>query len=402
MNFTEPYCSVSELTQEIKKVLEYQVAPRWIRGEIGNMSEPSSGHWYFNLKDANSMIRCCMFKFSQSGAAVKPREGMEVILFGTISVYVARGETQIIVSKLVEFGVGALAITFELLKKKLEAEGLFAQERKKELPTAIDTIALITSPTGAAQHDVVVTLEKRWPLMEVNFYHTTVQGQGSVEAVCHALQQAYLDTSNQVILLVRGGGSLEDLWTFNEEKIIRLIAKSPVPIISGIGHENDFTLTDFVADVRASTPTAAAVLVTLDQFEVRETISHYSDNIKHTMYTLLEQHAMELDYKQRTLAHHHPHMLVEHLENSIQNKQDKLQYYWKSVFDKKSYQLSELINSLRLNNPMALLQRGYAIVQDQSGRLITDSAALTEGQVVKTKVATGEFSSKVTSIDSVK
>src|SRR5271155_621409 len=253
--------TVSELTARIRDLLGRSFADLWVEGEISNCREAQSGHIYFTLKDDRAQVRCVFFKQQQRGIKFRPEDGLHVTVRGAISVYESRGEYQIYVESLDPVGRGALQLAFEQLKKRLEAEGLFSAERKKPLPMLPSRIGLITSPRGAAVRDVVRILRRRFHNVHLTVYPVRVQGEGAAAEIVRALQFFNRQKTVDVLILARGGGSLEDLWPFNEEALARAIADSAIPVISGVGHETDFTIADFVADVRASTPSAAAELV---------------------------------------------------------------------------------------------------------------------------------------------
>src|SRR5499427_8331551 len=258
---TRTVLTVSELTARIRDLLARNFTDIFVQGEISNCREAQSGHIYFTLKDDRAQIKCVFFKQEQRGVKFRPEDGLQFTVRGTISVYEQRGEYQIYVEKIEPVGLGALQLAFDQLKKRLEAEGLFAAERKKPLPLLPSRIGLITSPRGAAVRDVVRILLRRFPNVHLTVFPVRVQGEGAAQEVVKALKFFSAKKFVDVLMLVRGGGSLEDLWAFNEEIVARAIFDSQIPVISGIGHETDFTIADFVADVRASTPSAAAELV---------------------------------------------------------------------------------------------------------------------------------------------
>jgi exodeoxyribonuclease VII large subunit len=257
--------SVSRLNREAKLLLESGLGVIWVEGEISNFSRPSSGHWYFTLKDRDAQLRCAMFRQRNALAAFGPREGQLVLARGRVSLYEARGDFQLLVEYLEEAGIGALQRAFTELQSRLAAEGLFAPERKRSLPAVPGRIGVITSPTGAAIRDILHTLAKRFPASEVLIYPVPVQGAAAAPAIVAALDLASARQECDVLILARGGGSLEDLWAFNDERVARAISRCTIPLVTGIGHEVDFTIADFVADVRAPTPTAAAQLVVPDR-----------------------------------------------------------------------------------------------------------------------------------------
>jgi exodeoxyribonuclease VII large subunit len=290
--------TVSDLTALIRDLLARNFTDVSVQGEISNCRPATSGHIYFTLKDERAQVRCVFFKQQQRGMKFRPEDGLKVTVRGSLSVYEARGEYQIYVESVEPLGRGALQVAFEQLKKKLDAEGLFDPARKKALPLLPSRIGLITSPTGAAVRDVVRILKRRFPNVHLSLFPVRVQGEGAAEEIVQALAHFNRKRSADVILMVRGGGSIEDLWAFNEEKLARAIASSAIPVISGVGHETDFTIADFVADVRASTPSAAAELVVQTR---REFDKHVAD-LRESLESLVRYRLLELSRRVHELA----------------------------------------------------------------------------------------------------
>jgi len=290
--------TVSDLTARIRDLLARNFTDVSVQGEISNCRPATSGHIYFTLKDERAQVRCVFFKQQQRGMRFRPEDGLKVTVRGSVSVYEARGEYQIYVESLEPLGRGALQVAFEQLKKKLDTEGLFDPARKKALPLLPSRIGLITSPAGAAVRDVVRILKRRFPNVHLSLFPVHVQGEGAAEEIVQALAHFNRKRSADVILVVRGGGSIEDLWAFNEEKVARAIASSVIPVISGVGHETDFTIADFVADVRASTPSAAAELVVQTR---REFDKHVAD-LRESLETLVRYRLLELSRRVHELA----------------------------------------------------------------------------------------------------
>ena len=290
--------TVSDLTARIRDLLARNFTDVSVQGEISNCRPATSGHIYFTLKDERAQVRCVFFKQQQRGMKFRPEDGLKVTVRGSVSVYEARGEYQIYVESVEALGRGALQVAFEQLKKKLDAEGLFDPARKKALPLLPSRIGLITSPAGAAVRDVVRILKRRFPNVHLSLFPVHVQGEGAAEEIVQALAHFNRKRSADVILMVRGGGSIEDLWAFNEEKVARAIASSVIPVISGVGHETDFTIADFVADVRASTPSAAAELVVQTR---REFDKHVAD-LRESLESLVRFRLLELSRRVHELA----------------------------------------------------------------------------------------------------
>jgi len=298
--------SVSRLNREIRFLLEDHFPAVWIEGEISNFSAPSSGHWYFSLKDSNAQVRCAMFKPQNRYLTILPKEGMHILLKARVSLYEGRGDYQLLVEHLEEVGEGRLRQEFEILKKRLLTAGLFDESHKKSIPTFPKTIGIITSATGAAVHDILSVLNRRFPSVGIIIYPTLVQGSTAASTIVSAIQTANQRNECDVILLARGGGSLEDLWPFNEEKVAYAIYDSHLPIISGIGHEVDFTIADFVADYRAPTPSAAAELITPHKNDLLKMIQNLQRQMTLLIKTQLQQFQQNLMWSQKQLQHQHP------------------------------------------------------------------------------------------------
>jgi exodeoxyribonuclease VII large subunit len=298
--------SVSRLNREVRAVLERGLGVLWVQGELSNFSQPGSGHWYFSLKDRDAQLRCVMYRMKNALVGFTPRAGSQLLVRGRISVYEARGEYQLIVEHLEESGVGALQRAFERLKSKLAAEGLFALERKRPLPRFPRRIGVITSPSGAALHDILKILARRYPPAAVLVYPSAVQGAAAVPALTAALTVASARAECDVLILARGGGSLEDLWAFNDERVARAIHACALPVVSGVGHEIDFTIADFVADARAPTPSAAAELVVPDRLACLEAVTRTWQRLGAALRRELRGGEARLDSVGRRLKLVHP------------------------------------------------------------------------------------------------
>ncbi|MEW5972932.1 MAG: exodeoxyribonuclease VII large subunit, partial [Pseudomonadota bacterium] len=290
--FTPPSpLTVSSLVREIRALLEGNFPLVLVEGEISNLARPGSGHLYFTLKDAGAQLRCAMFRNRASLLRFRPQDGAHVLVRARITVYEPRGDLQLVVEHIEEAGLGALQRAFEQLKHRLAAEGLFEATRKRPLPALPHRIGIITSPSGAAVRDVLHVLERRFPMIPLRVYPTSVQGAGAADEIVAALRRANEDGDCDVLLLVRGGGSLEDLWPFNEERVARAIAASQLPVISGVGHETDFTIADFVADARAPTPSAAASLAVPDALAVADQLRALEGRLLRRMQDGLDRRA---------------------------------------------------------------------------------------------------------------
>ncbi|MGQ9686462.1 MAG: exodeoxyribonuclease VII large subunit, partial [Thiobacillaceae bacterium] len=303
MNGEPPILSVSELNRMARLMLERGIPLVWVTGEISNLTRATSGHWYFTLKDSQAAVRCAMFRNRNQFMDWVPENGMRVELRAQPTLYEPRGEFQLSVEVMRRAGLGALYEAYARLKERLQREGLFDEARKRPLPAYPRRIGIVTSPKAAALRDVLTTLARRWPLTRVIIYPTPVQGEGAAEAIAAALRTAGERAECDVLLLVRGGGSIEDLWSFNAEVVARAIAASPIPVVCGVGHETDFTIADFVADRRAPTPTGAAQLATPDAEELRQHLRHLARRLTLDQRRRLHTLAQRLDGLAQRLRH---------------------------------------------------------------------------------------------------
>jgi exodeoxyribonuclease VII large subunit len=362
--------SVSEINREIKIHLESTFDNITVVGEISNFKAYQSGHWYFTLKDENSQISCVMWRGLNAFVFFTPQDGMKVIVTGRINVYEPRGSYQIEISTMKPLGVGELQIAFEALKRKLAAEGLFDERFKKPIPKIPSSIGIVTSIDSAALRDVLAVIRRRFPVVEIVLAHTSVQGEGASQEISNALDLMNEYGEVDVIILCRGGGSLEDLWAFNEEVTARAIFRSKIPIVTGIGHEVDFTIADFVADLRAATPTAAAEIVTPRIEQLIEQLSKYDDSLYKLIIDFLKRRKENLIHQLRSYSF----VLPESLLNNNQQKFDFAifrfnQSIQKFLNDKKQI-LTKLSNTINMSDPKLTLSKGFAIVR-QNDKVIS-------------------------------
>lgn len=436
-----PILTVSQLNRQVKNFLENEIGVIQVEGEISNLSKPTSGHFYFTLKDDAAQIRCVFFKNRQSlSLSAQLANGQHVVAIGRLSLYEARGDYQLIVEQLTEAGVGELYRQFEELKNKLASEGLFNSNRKKTLPPIPQTIGIITSTSGAAIQDILSTLARRFPVANILIYPSEVQGASAAQQLIKALDFANRQKQCDVLILARGGGSMEDLWAFNNEQLARGIASSLIPIVSGIGHETDFTIADFVADYRAETPTAAAAAVTPDRLELLNTVQSYHARLTQamaqkihtlsaTMNHLIEKissptqtifsHWQKIDYLERHLIScigrlisvkkHELHALLTQLH--IENPKVQIQQTQGILNQLKIQLLSQIKNKLNLSknqlnanlftlhavSPLATLDRGYAIAT-KNKKILHDSHSLTIGDTIEVQLAKGQLHCEVLQI----
>lgn len=390
--------TISDLTRYIRQTLEndYRLQDLWVSGEVSNLSRPSSGHLYFTLKDGETALRCVMWR-SQAEAQVRlPREGEALEVYGRISVYEAAGQYQLYAEQLRPAGEGERHLDFLRLKEKLEKEGLFDPARKQPLPERPSTIGLVTSATGAALQDVLQVLRRRNPLVRVLLAPTVVQGEQAPQAIVAALDLHTRHGEAQVILLVRGGGSAEDLAAFNAEPVVRAIASAPIPIISGIGHETDLILADFAADVRAPSPSAAAELATTDRSVLVEELSRSrSDSI--TLFTdRIGQFRQSLAQLQARLALISPYARV---INDRQQLDDRIRRAHNAMDHRLALtrtRVQSLALTLRAYSPDAILQRGYALVtRTKDGKLVSSTRFVKPGELIDLRLQDGSLSAKI-------
>ena len=380
--------SVSQLNQEARMILEGTFSLLWIEGEISNLARPASGHIYFSLKDSTSQVRCAMFQQRCRQLTFKPENGMHVLLRAKVSLYEGRGDFQLIVETMEETGDGALRRAFEELKKRLAAAGLFDLQHKKALPFLPKRIGVITSPTGAAIRDIISVLKRRFACIPVIIYPTSVQGSGASGQIAKAIQIANQRNECDVLILARGGGSLEDLWPFNEENVAHAIFASQIPIISGIGHEIDFTIADFVADVRAPTPSAAAELVSPDHHKWQRELSHITHRAQQRMQHLL--HHLQHQLMSLTKRLRHPGQLIQERAQQLDYIEQALQRSLVTMLSRKQSQLAELARTLDATSPLSTLKRGYAIVSEKnSGKIIYQAQQLKINDKVNVRLGEG-------------
>jgi len=434
--------SVSSLTREIREILTTAYDGIWVAGEISGLKLASSGHAYFNLKDATSQIRCAIWKGSMRLLRFKPQEGMAVQARGRIDVYEPRGEYQLIVEALEPQGQGSLQLAFEQLKARLEDEGLFSAARKRPLPRFPSRIAIVTSPTGAVIQDMIQVLTRRFPGLHIRLYPAPVQGPGSVEAIVEGIQYFSAANWGDLLIIGRGGGSLEDLWSFNEEAVARAIAASPIPVISAVGHETDFTIADFVADLRAPTPSAAAELAVRDAAAILEMLAAHAARLERAvrfrtlrlaqrfddtqfrlrdrararlerLRRLIEAHATLIQrsdprlrlaqVRQRRAAAHS--RLAPALERLLFHRKARLESFSRGLAPAVAQcvagartRSSQLHAALMQLSPLAVLERGYSIVRTEDGAILRDASNTAAKANLSVRLHKGELQVKVTKV----
>lgn len=438
--------TVSRLTALLRGVLEENFEQLWVQGEVSNLSYPSSGHCYFTLKDAGAQLRCVMFKSAVKNLKFRLTDGMALIARGRISVYDQRGEYQLICEYMEPAGIGALQTAFVQLKEKLAHEGLFAEAHKIGMPRFPRKIGVITSPTGAAIHDILNVLKRRFASLEVLLYPVRVQGEGSALEIARAIDEMNQLAGVDVVIVGRGGGSLEDLWAFNEEVVARAVYRSKIPIISAVGHETDWTICDFVADLRAPTPSAAAELVIESSDELRSQIEAFSHRLRRTVETLLAAHDSRLEGLRRAL--HDPRTMLGHLAQRMDDLTGRLELGLSVALSRRRDRFERLQQTLQHNDPkgkidtlrqriallsvrterllaqrlegirqefgdnaarlevlspLKTLARGYAIAtRGSDGMVVTDADSLVTGEQLLLRLYRGQVRCRVESLESGK
>jgi len=436
--------SVSQLNSSVKSLLEQNFFAVQVSGEISNLSRPSSGHIYFTLKDERAQVRCAMFRSQVQRLKFQPENGLQIQASANVSLYEARGDYQLIINQLQEVGDGALRRAFEQLKEKLSAKGLFAPEHKKPLPLIPISIGIITSPSGAAIRDILSVLKRRFPTVSLVIYPVMVQGNEAKYAINQAIINANQRKECDVLILARGGGSLEDLWAFNEEMVANAIFKSRIPIISGIGHETDTTITDYVSDLRAATPTAAAEHCTPDAQQWLGQFQAYEYQLAQLMQNKLQQHTRHLDWVTKNLNQQHPgkrleiqaqrldelelrlkstlqnqlnqaksdlktHQAqlwqfnpthkVQQLKNRYTNLNSRLNSSIKNKLHEHQQKFTLLSQTLNVVSPLATLHRGYTLTSSEQNVLLSSSVQLKVGQTIKTRFSSGEIISQIQEVN---
>ncbi|HGJ5872453.1 MAG TPA: exodeoxyribonuclease VII large subunit [Arsenophonus apicola] len=438
--------SVSQLNQSVRQLLELQIGRIWLNAEISNFSQPASGHWYFTLKDEKAQLRAAMFRGQNIRVNFRPQNGQQVLVRATVTMYEPRGEYQLIIDNIQPAGDGLLQRQFEILKQKLSAEGLFAQYYKQALPMPAKRLGVITSATGAALHDILNILKRRDPSLPVIIYPTAVQGEDAPCQIVRAIKLANHRQECDVLIVGRGGGSLEDLWAFNDEKVARAIFASQLPIIAAVGHETDVTIADFVADLRAPTPSAAAELVSRNQQELLRQLLEQKQRLEMAMDYFLARKLRVFNQLQHKLQQQHPELRITRQQNYLIQLQQKLvsatQQYLQQ-FNRQQYsleqrlilcdprpqlqncrqryiqhefQLKQLINQtlsqyrekfaiscsrLQAVSPLATLARGYSISELPDGRILTNTQQADIGGKIKTRLKDGWLESKILSINKI-
>lgn len=435
---TRDIYTVSRLNREAKALLEGNFPALWVEGEISNLSRPASGHMYFSLKDAGAQVRCALFRGNRRLLTAEPRDGLHVLARVRVSLYEGRGDFQLIVEYLEEAGEGALRRAFEILKQRLAQEGLFDPARKKPLPRLPKRIGLITSPTGAVLHDIVTTLRRRFPAIGIRLYPVPVQGAGAAEKIAAAIRLAGERKDCDVLILARGGGSLEDLRAFNEETVARALYTCPLPVVAAIGHETDFTIADFVADTRAPTPTAAAEMLSPDWREWSDALGQYAQRLEQLLRDRLQRAGQHIDWLSARLVHPRQRIALSRQrlqslnlrlrlvqtgrrqaarvrlmelftrlhrlspaprlrawEQQRQHLRQRLQGGMRHALVSSNERLRHMAQTLHTLSPLATLDRGYAIVRQDDNTVIREARSVKRGEHVRAQLARGWLDCRV-------
>ena len=440
---TQEIISVSEINKRAKSILEENFPFVWIQGEVSNFFSAASGHWYFSLKDESSEIRCAMFTNKNHHITFEPKDGDHLVLNGTLSIFEGRGQYQIIVEHIELAGEGALLKAFEELKKKLQLEGLFDDSIKRQLPAYPKNIAVVTSPDGAVIQDIINVLDRRSPFLDLTVVPTLVQGEKAAPLICDALNKVGKLKKVDVVILARGGGSIEDLWAFNNEEVAHAIVNCPTPIISAVGHETDFTISDFVSDLRAPTPSIAAEIISQPYSELIETLEGYQNYISRSVISQIDvqrtqitnlikrirhpgdklrEISQKLDYletaliqninqeisfkknglnlKDLSLQQNSPQNKVKEAKVYLQNASKDLLKALQLEIERKSTVLAEIVATLQAVSPLSVLSRGYSIISTEpDGKILSSSNQVEIGQTISAILSKGSIKAEIKSKD---
>lgn len=392
--------TVSELTRNIRVILERNFGTVWIEGEISNFTKHQSGHMYFSIRDAESVLSCVFFRRVNANLKFEIKNGMHVLCFGKISVYDKRGQYQLYVEKIEPKGAGALQIAFEQLKEKLRKEGLFEESRKKPIPYLPQRIGVITSPTGAAIRDILNVTKRRFSNVEVILNPVRVQGDLAKEEIVEAIDLFNILRNVDVIILGRGGGSLEDLWPFNEEVVARAVYRSEIPIISAVGHEVDWTMSDFVSDFRAPTPSAAAELVIPKKEDLVRALGEFKERMKISLISRMDFLNERLNTLKNRYVLREPLNIITQYEQEIDDLMEGLRLKAGFVVKLRKESLNTLAGKLDVLSPLGILKRGYSItMMKKDNKIIKDANVLKKQDRIKTKLSKGEVISKIEEIN---
>lgn len=391
--------TVSELNKKVRLLLESEYSTVWVEGEISNLKRHSSGHIYLTLKDDKSQLSAVFFSRQNQFLKFEIKDGLQVLILGKISLYEARGQYQLYIERMEPKGMGALQLAFLQLKEKLEAEGLFDPQHKKAILQFPKVVGVVTSPTGAAIRDILNVVNRRFCGTAILLNPVQVQGEGAAGQIARAIQEMNALGGIDVLIVGRGGGSLEDLWAFNEEIVARAVYASQIPVISAVGHEIDWTICDMVADLRAPTPSAAAELVVQNRQELERNLLNYQNRMRNAVLGILEEKKSALQALQESYAFKQPMVLIQQFSQRLDEMMRQLQNYWKSCLQQKQQTFQTLAGRLQALSPLAILERGYSLSFSHDGTLLKDARVLKRGDSLITRLAKGKIHSKVERIE---
>ena len=391
--------TVSQLNRQVRSLLESRFPSVWVEGEISNFKRHSSGHIYLTLKDDSAQIQAAFFSQYHRGLRFELKDGLKVLAFCRVSIYEARGQYQLYIERLEPQGVGALQLAFQQLKERLAKEGLFLEERKRPIPKFPKTVGVITSPTGAAIHDILNVVNRRFCGTHILLYPVKVQGEGAAAEIASAIKIMNDQAEVEVLIVGRGGGSIEDLWAFNEEPVARAVFGSRIPVISAVGHETDWTICDFVADLRAPTPSAAAELVVSSRLELETRLRGFKESLDFSMNGMLEQCREKLEGFASSAGFRQPRYLLDQFTERADELGRQMEGRLKNLMDSKSRIFQGVTGRLNALNPLAILGRGYSVSFNEKGEIVRQAGQLSVGNSMRTRLHKGSVVSKVTDIE---
>ncbi len=390
--------TISQLNRQSRLVLESRFPSVWVEGEISNFKHHSSGHIYLTLKDESSQISAAFFNQYQRGLKFQLKDGLKVLAYCRVSIYEARGQYQLYIERVEPQGVGALQLAFQQLKERLAKEGLFSEERKRPIPKFPKTVGVITSPTGAAIQDILNVVNRRFCGTHILLFPVKVQGEGSASEIAAAIEAMNRQGEAEVLIVGRGGGSLEDLWAFNEEPVARAVFGSEIPVISAVGHETDWTICDLVADLRAPTPSAAAELVVSSRIELEARLLDRKERLASSMCGILESAQEKWKALASSAAFRQPQYLWEQFIGRVDELGRRMEGRLKSLVESKNQSFRGAMGRLNALNPLAILERGYSVTFNEKGEIIKEIDRLSPGDTLRTRLHKGSFVSKITAI----
>jgi exodeoxyribonuclease VII large subunit len=390
--------AVSQLNRQSRLLLESKLSAVWVEGEISNFKHHSSGHIYLTLKDESAQIQAAFFSQYQRGLRFELKDGLKVLAFCRVSIYEARGQYQLYIERVEPQGVGALQLAFQQLKEKLAREGLFAEERKRPVPKFPKTVGVITSPTGAAIHDILNVVNRRFCGTHILLYPVKVQGEGAVGEIAAAIEIMNDHSEADVLIVGRGGGSLEDLWAFNEESVARAVFKSRIPVISAVGHESDWTICDLVADLRAPTPSAAAELVVSSRLELEDHLRGHKERLDLAMSGIWGRYREQVSSLASSAAFRQPRYLLDQFTGRVDDLGRRMESRVTNFMGSKSQVFQGMMGRLNALNPLAILERGYSVSFNEKGDILKNVRQVSEGDIIQTRLHKGSLISKVSAI----